>query len=65
LTCFIGVERLPICAEDFLHQQGCTGEVRFDIVNDFGIEDKLHEIALRSREEGWTRNDAMSSSVVM
>ena len=55
-------------AEDFLHQQGCTGEVRFDIGNDFGIEDKLHEIALRSREEDWpdaTRNDAISSPVVM
>jgi hypothetical protein len=55
-------------AEDFPQQQGCTGEVRFDIGNNFGIEGKLHEIALRAREEDWpeaTRNDAMSSSVVM
>jgi hypothetical protein len=57
-----------MCAEDFLQPQGCTGEVRFDIGNNFGIEGQLHEIALRSREEDWpeaTRNDAKSSSVVM
>jgi hypothetical protein len=57
-----------MCAEDFLLQQGCTVEVRFDIGTDFGIEEKLYEIDLPSREEGWpeaTRNDARSSSVMM